>query len=311
MQKLRSDVAAAEIVRALSHAGIRSIVLKGPSVARWLYSEDESRPYGDVDLLVSPPDFERAESAAAELGFRHLDLESQRLDEETTHETWYRERSAGYLELHRGFLGIYVSDQELWDVLSDYTEPFSLGIEGVVAEVLTVPARTVILALHAAGHGSAHARSTEDLNRGLDQVPLEVWEEAADIARRLRAEGAFVAGLSLLPRGREFVDRLGLTTDAPADVLLRAGVAPPTSIGWAKLASRHGVKAKLRYALSELAPSPEYLRMADPRAYRSRLWLAIAYVWRPFRLARQAPAGFRAWRAARRLSTASDYREIR
>src|SRR5436190_669168 len=42
--------------------GIRNILLKGPSVARWLYRDDERRIYGDIDLLVSPGEFQRAEA---------------------------------------------------------------------------------------------------------------------------------------------------------------------------------------------------------------------------------------------------------
>jgi hypothetical protein len=55
---LARDVATAEVVEALRAAGVRSIVLKGPSIARWLYADGQPRPYGDTDLLVSPADLD-------------------------------------------------------------------------------------------------------------------------------------------------------------------------------------------------------------------------------------------------------------
>src|SRR3954469_7156576 len=67
---LRIDAATAEVVRSFSAAGIRTIVLKGPSFARWLYPPDRPRGYTDSDLLVSPADNGRAESELVELGFR-------------------------------------------------------------------------------------------------------------------------------------------------------------------------------------------------------------------------------------------------
>ena len=51
---LRLDRATGEVVTALRAHGIRSILLKGPSAARWLYDNESERPYVDCDLLVAP-----------------------------------------------------------------------------------------------------------------------------------------------------------------------------------------------------------------------------------------------------------------
>ena len=61
----RTDIATIELTAALEAAGIRSILLKGPAIKLWLYAEDESRHYWDIDLLVSPAELPRAESVAA------------------------------------------------------------------------------------------------------------------------------------------------------------------------------------------------------------------------------------------------------
>lgn len=58
---LAVDRVTAEVVPALAAVGIRPILLKGPSIARWLYPSG-GRSYGDTDLLVPPADFARAGS---------------------------------------------------------------------------------------------------------------------------------------------------------------------------------------------------------------------------------------------------------
>src|SRR5262245_48861728 len=111
----RSDNATVEVTVALEAAGIHSLLLKGPGHKRWLYAEDEIRHYWDVDLLVSPGDVPRAESVTAGLGFEPLPSESTRIQQESHHERWYRARDNVCVELHRGFLGVGASDQQLWD----------------------------------------------------------------------------------------------------------------------------------------------------------------------------------------------------
>src|SRR3954468_19053260 len=66
---LRVDAATAEVARALDAAAIPHILLKGPSVARWLYPEG-GRGYSDSDLLVSPSSVQAAEAVLESMGFR-------------------------------------------------------------------------------------------------------------------------------------------------------------------------------------------------------------------------------------------------
>ncbi len=86
----RTDIATVELMAALQAAGIRSILLKGPSVQRWLYADHETRHYWDIDLLVSPAELHRAEAVADSLGFEPLSSESMRILQESHHEKWYR-----------------------------------------------------------------------------------------------------------------------------------------------------------------------------------------------------------------------------
>ena len=273
-------------------------MLKGPSIARWLYDEGESRPYGDVDLVVSPSRFGDAEVIAGGLGFRHIKLGDQ-LDEASRHRSWFREQDGVCIELHRNFTGINVTDQQFWDELATKTDVLPLGVLEVSAEVPGVPARALLIGLHAAAHGPV-GTPLADLERALRRLPDSVWNDAAELARRLRAEPTFAVGLSLVPVGAALACRLNLDLEASTETLLNASAPPPTAGGWERFARAPGVRGKLRFALAKLAPPPDFMRVVDPISRRGGAWLAIGYAVRPFRLAIQAPRGFRAWRSVHR-----------
>jgi hypothetical protein len=303
-QRRRNDVAAVEIIEALEASGIRSVLLKGPAIARWLYAEDETRHYWDVDLLVPPGELPRAESVVAGLGFEWLVDESSRIQRESHHERWYRPRDNVCVELHRGVLGVEVTDEELWDELVRETDRLPLGVDGVVVPVPGSAARALLVGLHVAAHGPVGS-PLEDLVRALRQVPLETWREAALLARRLRAEPALALGLSFVPEGADLAARLGLAGTPSAEVILRASMPPPTAMGFERLLRAPGLGGKLRCIVTELTPPPAFLRESEPLARRGTRGIAVAYLVRPFRLAVQAPRGFLAWRAARRRASVS------
>ena len=292
-------MAAVELVAALEAVGMRSILLKGPAIKRWLYAEGESRHYWDIDLLVPPAELPRAESIAAGVGFEPLVSDQTRVQRESHHERWYRAVDNVCVELHRGFLGVEATDQELWDELVRDCEPAALGTDGDIVQIPGLAARTLLVGLHAAASGPG-GTPLEDLVRALRQVPIEVWQEAALLARRLRAEAALAVGLSLVPEGVELSARLGLAESGSAEVLLRGSTAPPTAMGFERLVQAPGLGGKLGYIVSELTPPPGLLRQLDPLARHGTAGIVAAYFVRPFRLAAQAPRGFRAWRAARR-----------
>ena len=69
---LALDATAARVAKALGERGIRSLLLKGPSLAQWLYGDGPYRDYVDVDLLVSPEDFVGAGKVLTELGLERF-----------------------------------------------------------------------------------------------------------------------------------------------------------------------------------------------------------------------------------------------
>lgn len=64
---LALDALTAELLEGLRAVGVEAIVLKGPALARRLYA-GEGRTHEDIDLLVSPAMFDRAEALLAREG---------------------------------------------------------------------------------------------------------------------------------------------------------------------------------------------------------------------------------------------------
>ena len=65
-----------ELVNWLRSHGIRSAVLKGPSLGARLFGDPGLRPSTDVDLLVAPDDFEHALRALARRGYEHVRVDN-------------------------------------------------------------------------------------------------------------------------------------------------------------------------------------------------------------------------------------------
>jgi hypothetical protein len=291
------DRVTAEVVEAFRAKGIRSILLKGPAVARWLYDEGALRPYLDCDLLVSPGDFDRAERILANLGFRREGLDTIPDDWPKHARAWYRE-DRGNVDLHRTLFGVGAPDDDLWRLLSGRTE--RIPVAGSEVEVLTEPGRALVLALHAAKDGSRVPKVRHDLGHALERLGRDVWEEAGRLAARLEASATFAAGLRLLPTGREVAAHLGLPTEVPtAAALRRHGGAPPLAAGMEWLTEEPSLARKAAVVARKIFPPPAFMRAWTPLARRGPLGLAVAYAWRPFWvLWRMVPAWW-AWRRAR------------
>ncbi|MEA2273341.1 MAG: hypothetical protein QOI98_2049 [Solirubrobacteraceae bacterium] len=298
VRRLAADALAAEVIDAFRAEDIRSLLLKGPATTRWLYDEGTARLYRDVDVLVAPADFDRAEALLARLGLSyHLDAVAP--DEQVAHaRRWMRQGHVVSLDLHRTLPGVGVDARRTWDVLSERTERCDVG--GVDAETLAEPGRALLLALHAASHGIRASQPLADLQRGLARLDVSVWDEAATLAKRLGCHAAFAAGLLLLPQGAEVAARTGMPDRLPPDVVLRASSPPDTAFGFERLAAARGARAKARLLGREVVPTSSFMRAWSPMAARSGAGLALAYLWRPLWLLLHARAGLNAWRRAQR-----------
>jgi hypothetical protein len=147
---LARDVVTAEAVDVLRGAGVRSIVLKGASFARWLYSDGSPRPYADSDLLVAPSQIERAARALESVGYSLVLDDRIAPGADAHHQICQRGRDGATVELHWRLPGVRVAPEVAWRRFAAETETTSLA--GAEVEFLSVSARALHLALHAAQH---------------------------------------------------------------------------------------------------------------------------------------------------------------
>lgn len=286
------DRLTAEVTEALSRRGIESILLKGPSIANWLYHDGAVRSYGDCDLLVSPQQFAGAQAVLSELGFADMmtPLAHPRLE---SHE-WRRGEDT--VDLHSTLIGIRADPEVVWNTLSAMIERAEVG--GAAVRVLSAPARTFHVVLHAAQHGRGDQKPLEDLRRAIEVVPQGMWFEAAALADRLEATGAFATGLRLVESGVPIASRLGVASHASTDATLRLDPVP-LALAFDHLAATPGIKARLLLVWRELFPTVAFMRWWSPLARRGPAGLAAAYLLRPLWILAHLGPGFMAWRRAR------------
>ena len=296
---LRVDWATAEVLRAFEREGIRSLLLKGATFARWLYHNSAPRAYADCDLLVRPGDHARAERALAELGFEPTHDENEMPDWWHEHAVaWLRHSDAAVVDLHRTLDGVGVDAATLWQTLSSEAEP--VAVADYEASALAIPGRAFHLALHAAQHGEQWGAVVDEVELAAKREDISTWRAAAALARTLDAEAAFATGLRLAPSGRGIADELDLSPEQPVGVALRARTPPPVALGLDQLSRADSLRTRFAILRHKFFPPPTFMRKWSPRAAESRRALVWAYVRRPIWLLRKAPAGFRAWRRARR-----------
>jgi hypothetical protein len=286
MWTLAVDAVTAEVVTAFEAADVDAVLLKGPSIATWLYEDPALRGYADSDLLVDPDRIAAARATLTELGFRpefgplpHPGMESP------PSQPWHREGFA--VDLHETLPGVAADPRAAWRVLRSGATEQSVGRRTV--RVLGEPARLAHVALHAGHHGPLAGQPLEDLRRALAVAGQDSWRSALEVAERMEATACFAAGLGLLPDGRRLLARLGVDPSAeaagPADVPVEAGLA--------RLRTTPGLGPKATLLRGELLPSPEFMRWWSPLARRSRRGLIAAYAWRWAYLAWHA---LRVWR---------------
>jgi Uncharacterised nucleotidyltransferase len=299
---LAIDAATAEAVVALRDAGVRSILLKGPSFDTLLYDPDEPRPYSDIDLLIRGADAARAAEVLETLGYRErADREPSRVVEHAR--VWVRASDRRHMDLHQTLGGVDRSDVDPWDVLATDTESLTVGRAQV--EILSQPARALHVALHAAVAEPDDEKPGIDLSRALERLSIDIWTAAAALAERLRASPAFATGLRRLPAGAKLAEQLGLAPARSVEAALLETSAPYSAWTVEQLSKARGLRAKLRILLPRLFPKPQFMRVWYPSARRGRGWLALAYLRRVAWLFSSAPRALRAWRRARRETQGS------
>lgn len=294
---LRIDAATAEVLGALEGADVEALLLKGATIARWLY--DGARGYTDCDLWVRPGDVDCAERILRRLGFEEWVDRRGLPDWWQEHGSeWTRSLDGVCVDLHRTMPGLGVDPEVAWHTLSATSE--TVPVAGYPARALGRPGRALHLALHAAQHGEAWGRVLADLEQALEVADEPVWNDAAVLAAELGATDAFGAGLRLVPAGAALADRLHVPANRSVEVALHVSSPPPTALGFEQLARAGQTGARVRIVARKVIPPPGFMRHWYPPAARSRRRLVVAYLYRPIWLLRNASHGWRAWRDARR-----------
>jgi hypothetical protein len=285
---LAADAAGAEVLRALDAAGVIAMLLKGPTVADWLYPAD-ARPYVDIDVLVAPTQAAAAADVLTRLGFAPY----PRFVSPHAH-PWQRAADQAEIDLHITVWGSHRTPEALWRELQGWLTTATVG--GLEVRVPTLPARALLIVLHAAQHRDNLVKPREDLRRALLAVPTEVWREAERLGDRLWALGEMADGLMLDPAGAALLQELPLVHAAAT--VNRGG--PPLGVGLARLRHTRGVRAKVAVAVRALAPpgrgDPGATQPHDDAAGRSYAGRAA---WLLARMPDTLTGAYRMWRARR------------
>ncbi len=300
---LAVDSTTAEVVGALRDVDCPYIVLKGPTLADWLYGPGSERYSVDVDLLVDPATIATVGEVLTGLGYTSVVPEGRQHDRPLYASVWHRGAGSPNVDLHTAIAGIRLPRQGAWSVLARRTEAIEVGRSSM--EVLDPGAQALHLALHAAKHGVRHERPLRDLERAIEVLGFEVWVNAAALAQELDAVPAFATGLSLVPVGASLLAQLGVASAATVDSALRAQTPPALSLGVAHLAGLPTLRAKAAFVGGRVFPPPAFMRRWHSLARRGRLGLAAAYVYRPVWFALKLGPAVAAWRRAKRASKAS------
>lgn len=294
------DLETVRIVQQLSKQGIESVLLKGPVLARLLYSQEEPRGYVDIDLLVPPFEVEAALRLLAGQGYGDiLASEIERAPHaRTLRRTVPDGTGAVDVDLHTSFHGVGVDPKEFWRAIRGEAE--TLAISDSEVAVPSTRAVALLVGLHATAGGAARAKPLADLDRALGRLPDSLWGEAFGLAVQLRAEAWFLAGLDLSAEGRALVARCGFSGARSATALLSSRGSPPTALGIQRLFETGGWRNRWRLLARELIPTAEFMRMSSPLAKRGLFGLLSAYALRSLWLAAMLPRGLRAVVALRR-----------
>ena len=302
IRTLAVDAQTAAIISVLALRDVDALLLKGPTVARLLYDNDEQRDYVDTDLLVSPSTLKAAEEVLRERGYA-CDVGTRSMALVGSHGyAWRRAGSCVAVDLHHTLPGVGGPPAVLWEALRPYT--VSMSLHGTEIPALSAPALAFHVALHAAHHGIGGAKSLQDLDRALSRVGLDDWAAARTLAGCVDALDAFGTGLRMLPRGAVLASRLRLPVSSSRRVTMAAMNAPSVAIAAERLQVTPGLGAKAMLLLGKAFPPADFVRLGWPLARRGWVGLALVYPWRLIMLATQAAPAVVAWRAAARAMAA-------
>jgi hypothetical protein len=259
-------------------------LLKGPSIARWLYPSG-GRAYVDTDLLVPACEFSRAGAMLKSLGFFEVVEGLHTFEQSVKAEIEFARRpelSRGpddVVDLHRNLPMLPTRDEFLWEAFSAGTE--TIGVGNVQVCVLGHTALALHVVVHAVQHGF-QGHTGEDLRRAITVMSVDDWRPVADLATRLGIDGILGLGLRRHRVSAEIADSLALPYLSPTDPWSWMLSAPRGSASLTEFSSAPTLRVKVQWIRSKLLPSPAWIRHLSRRPDAHGRTLLLAYVrwWR-------------------------------
>jgi hypothetical protein len=300
--RLRVDSWTAEVVSAMRARGIRTVLLKGPVIARWLYGGlPAERVYCDCDLLVGPDDTVSARALLAELGFRAQEHPLIEVDEHHAR-IFLRADDDANVDLHRTLHGMeHLAPQRVWAMVGRHLTQLDVG--GAAVDVPDPVLRTLNVALHPGPADGPASQPWQDLELALERVDDTTWQAALGLARELGIERELAARLRRLTAGTQLADRLMITTRGSEyyNVLgaVTTGRTSPSAYSISLLRSQPTRTAAISYALAKLFPPTEQLRRQHSLARRGPRGVLMARGLRIILVAGRLPAALVAYRRER------------
>lgn len=292
--------AAGLVLQHLESRDVHCLLLKGASLAGWLYAPGE-RQFMDTDVLVPRAELSAALAALEELGYRPALGEASAWEQDGHSITLVRAESNaasfGEVDLHFSLPGV-PDAVDPWPLLASHRCRLQLGNRNVPA--LDNVGKALTVCLHVARDGKANEQALEDLRRCLSRLHDADWQAVARLADSLLASPALARGLELGGADADLLGRLHLTAATSVEMELRRADAPPLAYGferWSQLTPADRVRSAAR----ELWPSAGFLRHWSELTKRP----PARPVWR-LRLERvgylvaKLPRAWLVWRRARR-----------
>ena len=266
-----------EIAEALDGAGIPWLLWKGPALALAAWGDPARRHFSDLDIVVSPPDRERARDALGNAGWASkgaLSRAQERAIHSVTSAYPLTKPGAPLLELHSAFIGrLYPTALEVREVMARADR---LSLAGLSVRVPSSTDSLLLLALHATKHGWSQAEEVLTFTRLARRSPAAL---AAAIVQAEQAGVAPAMDLALHLSEELTGEPLTPETARAADPRVRAMVAECIarmcagegnwrethrwSLSWVT-----GPRHRVRYLLGALlAPTPQearFMLLPDP-----------------------------------------------
>lgn len=290
------DRLAVEIHRLLTEAGIGALLLKGPSVASWLYELPGDRPYVDVDFLVRPSDQMLAEEVLRLAGFQAMTTEIP-LNRPVASREWSRDSDGASIDLHTALEGVRAQPEIAWDRV--WASRSTLHLKGGDVEVFGETARALHVVLHAAQHGASSPKALGDVDRLVQRLDESAWDGVFALARVLKAEGALRLGLEMRGALPERLSALSVPSDESKVLAADLGTWERSyALGLAWLRSLPW-RERFLHIWSKAFPPAEWMRERQP-SITGPLSLVLAYARRQLVFVITLPAAVRALRSARK-----------